>query len=108
MQHQSIDLHNPIYYQNRELSWLDFNERVLAEAEDPTNPLLEKLKFLSIGSSNSDEFFKVRVAGLQDQLRLGVKDPDSKKQWSPEKQLDVISKKIKLSYVINMTYTIRI
>ncbi|SJN41517.1 Polyphosphate kinase [Marinilactibacillus psychrotolerans 42ea] len=95
MQHQSIDLHNPIYYQNRELSWLDFNERVLAEAEDPTNPLLEKLEFLSIGSSNSDEFFKVRVAGLQDQLRLGVKDPDSKKQWSPEKQLDVISKKNK-------------
>lgn len=95
MQHQSIDLHNPIYYQNRELSWLDFNERVLAEAEDPANPLLEKLKFLSIGSSNSDEFFKVRVAGLQDQLRLGVKDPDSKKQWSPEKQLDAISKKNK-------------
>lgn len=93
MQYQSIDLHNPDYYQNRELSWLDFNERVLAEAEDPTNPLLEKLTFLSIGSSNLDEFFKVRVAGLQDQLKLGVLEPDSKKQWSPDKQLEEISKR---------------
>lgn len=93
MQYQSIDLHNPDYYQNRELSWLDFNERVLAEAEDPTNPLLEKLTFLSIGSSNLDEFFKVRVAGLQDQLKLGFLEPDSKKQWGPDKQLEEISKR---------------
>ncbi|API87996.1 RNA degradosome polyphosphate kinase [Marinilactibacillus sp. 15R] len=95
MQYQSIDLHNPKYYQNRELSWLDFNERVLAEVEDSTNPLLEKLTFLSIGSSNSDEFFKVRVAGLQDQLKLGVDETDTKKQWSPEKQLEEISKRNK-------------
>lgn len=93
MQHSSIDLQNPTYYQNRELSWLDFNARVLAEAADPTNPLLEKLKFISISSSNLDEFFKVRVAGLQDQLKLGFLEPDSKKQWGPEKQLIEIAQK---------------
>ena len=57
---------------NRELSWLDFNERVLALAADPGTPLLERLKFCAIFSSNLDEFFQVRVAALKDQVAAGL------------------------------------
>ena len=59
-------------YINRELSWLDFNDRVLAIADDETVPLLERAKFLAIHSSNLDEFFQVRVAGVVNQLAAGV------------------------------------
>lgn len=93
MREENIDRKNPIYYQNRELSWLNFNARVIAEAEDKSNPLLEQLNYLAIGSSNLDEFIKVRVAGLQDQLKMGVNETDTKKQWTPNKQLEEIAEK---------------
>jgi polyphosphate kinase len=66
------DLTDVGYYFNRELSWLDFNDRVLQLAEDPDVPLLERVKFAAIYTSNLDEFFMVRVAGLQDQVEAGV------------------------------------
>ncbi|PTE32963.1 MULTISPECIES: RNA degradosome polyphosphate kinase [Mammaliicoccus] len=86
-------LDNPEYYNNRELSWLDFNYRVLEEAIDPNNPMLEQLKFLAIHSSNLDEFFMVRVAGLKDQVKMNFNEPENKAQLTPKEQLTGIEKK---------------
>src|SRR5258708_2241229 len=66
------ELDSPELYSNRELSWLQFNERVLELAEDTSLPLLERVKFLAIYASNLDEFYMVRVAGLHDQVDAGI------------------------------------
>jgi polyphosphate kinase len=84
-----INLNDPQYYLNRELSWLEFNSRVLHEACDQRTPILERLKFLAIFSSNLDEFFMVRVAGLKQQVeaKVSLLSPDGR---TPQQQLDDI------------------
>lgn len=84
------DLRHPALYINRELSWLEFNRRVLNEAIDRRTPLLERLKFLAIFSSNLDEFFQVRVAGLRTQMAARVQETASD-ALLPEEQLSAIS-----------------
>src|ERR1700724_3211247 len=69
------DLEDPSLYLNRELSWLDFNDRVLQLAEDARVPLLERVKFCAIYTTNLDEYYMVRVAGLRDQIDAGVENP---------------------------------
>ena len=75
------------YTQNRELSWLRFDQRVREEAADPSVPALERLKFISIFSSNLDEFFMVRVGSIFDLARMTPDDRDNKSGWTPEEQL---------------------
>lgn len=95
MQHQHVEqeesLDNPAYYNNRELSWLSFNKRVLEEAADLSNPLIERLRFIAIFSSNLDEFFMVRVAGLKDQVKADFNKPENKAGLTPKEQLKYIS-----------------
>ena len=87
---QTFNLKNPDYYLNRELSLLEFNRRVLAQARDVKTPLLERLNFLCIANSNLDEFFEIRVSGLKQQVAYGsnLRGPDN---LSPSQQLKRIS-----------------
>ncbi|MGE5760068.1 MAG: polyphosphate kinase 1 [Gemmatimonadota bacterium] len=86
----------PDHYLNRELSWLEFNARVLEEAADASNPLLERLKFLAIFSGNLDEFYEVRVAGLQQQLYAGIEPQDyAADGMEPGQQLAAIDKRVR-------------
>lgn len=85
-----VDYMNPKYYDNRELSWIKFDHRVLSEARDKSLPLLERLKFVSITSSNLDEFFMVRVASLKDMVHAGYKKVDIAGMTATE-QLEAIN-----------------
>jgi polyphosphate kinase len=90
-----IDLTDPQYYLSRELTWLEFNDRVLHEAMDERTPLLERLKFMAIFSSNLDEFFMVRIAAIEQQIEAKVSNltPDGR---TPTQQLEVVSDRVQL------------
>lgn len=86
------------YTQNRELSWLKFNKRVLEEAQDITVPLLERMKFVSIFTSNLDEFFMIRVGSLLDMMMLGQNTKDVRSGMNPEEQLTAVYEAVALLY----------
>ena len=88
------DLRDPSLYVNRELSWLEFNRRVLHEALDPRTPLLERLKFLAICGGNLDEFYQVRVAGLKQQVAAGIVERTAD-GMTPEAQLHSIAQTVR-------------
>lgn len=83
------------YYDNRELSWLKFNARVLEEAQDTTTPLFERLRFVRIFCSNLDEFFMIRVGSLHDKLLCDPKDRENKTNMTPKEQLNAIAREVK-------------
>src|SRR5881275_286421 len=93
----------PENFINRELSWLEFNQRVLEEAQDPTQPLIERVKFLTIFSSNLDEFFEIRVAGIKQQIESETSDvgPDG---LSPTELFDRIQKRVR--ELVGMQYAL--
>lgn len=84
-----------LFFENRELSWLRFNERVLEEAEDERLPLCERLSFLSIFQSNLDEFFMVRIGSLHDQMLLDSESRDNKTQMTPAEQIIAAAERIR-------------
>src|SRR5215831_2846966 len=90
---QRIVFDDPRYYFNRHESWLAFNRRVLNQALDEGNPLLERVKFLAITASNLDEFVEVRLAGLLQQVEQGLNEP-SADGLLPQQQLDILSSDI--------------
>src|SRR5215211_8999595 len=89
----SPDLEDPSLYFNRELSWLEFNDRVLQLAEDPSTPLLERVKFAAIYQDNLDEFFMVRVANLHDQVEAGL-DARGADGLTATEQIDAIRERV--------------
>ena len=97
-----INFQDPKYYENRELSWLKFDYRILYEARDKENPLFERLKFLSITASNLDEFFMVRVASLKDMVHAKYHKKDIA-GMTPLEQLDAINKETHA--LVNMQYS---
>src|SRR5271155_5822837 len=92
----SPSLDDPCLYVNRELSWLEFNRRVLEEAQDPGVPLLERLKFLAIFESNLDEFFMVRVGGLQQKVQVGIPQGSGADRTPPAEQIEKIGQTVRL------------
>ena len=89
------NLDDPNLYINRELSWLQFNRRVLEEAQDSAVPLLERLKFLAIFASNLDEFYMVRVGGLQQKVTAGIPHGSGADRMSPHMQLERIGQSVR-------------
>src|SRR5256885_7274129 len=85
------DFSDPANFINRELSWLEFNRRVLEEAQDPTQPLIERVKFMTIFSNNLDEFFEIRLAGIKQQIQSETSDvgPDG---MSPTETFNAIQR----------------
>ncbi len=98
---EKINYRDPAFYTNRELSWLQFDYRILSEAKDKNIPLFERLKFLSISASNLDEFFMVRVASLKDMINAGYTKKDIA-GLSPERQLALV--KAQTHELVNMQY----